>query len=898
MGNFVGKTVHVIPHFHWDREWYFNTARSKIYLLKDLADVLHTLETKPAFRYFMVDAQASLLEDYLHWKPEDEERIRSLVKAGRLLIGPWYTQTDQLLICGESIVRNLFYGIECCERLGGCMKIGYVPDSFGQSAQMPQIYQDFGMQDTVFWRGVSDDEVAKTDFLWRGADGSTVYAYQLPYGYHIGGNIPEEEQDLTRYLQHEIIERIGARSATDQLYFPNGFDQAPIRKNLPELLQRANQLDQENTYILSSAENYIAAVKKEDPVLEEVRGELVNGKLMRIHKSIFSSRSDLKMLNTEVQNYVTNVLEPLLSLSYSLGNEYPSAVVRDIWKLLFENAAHDSIGSCVSDATNEDVYLRYKEARDLAGNLVEIHSRQIAVRIAGQRPGQEIALTLFNTMPYERSTVVRASIYITEKAFRLRDAQGNDVPYSILSRRDLTDYVLAQTIRLNPSKAYYKPQKVYLAEVLLAAEKLPALGYQQLYLEWCDESAEQPVRKKAENVLENAYYRIVVNANGSLDILDKEAGREYPAQGIFEENGDGGDSFNYSPPAQDLVVSSRQVKAVCTCSESSLFQQASISFTLQVPADLAERAAGRCTAAMPFEVQVTLRKDSRVVDFSVSVENQAASHRLVVKFATGIASRVSLADQQFGLIERPVQRPELALWEKDPAAWNEMPITIEPLQTFVALRDKTHGCGIFPQGVREYQITGDTFDTITLTLFRSYGFMGRENLLYRPGRASGEKVIATPAAQLLGRLEFAFSYYLYQGDFGASHMAYEAKCAATPVQCYEYADFLNGRLIFVQEEVERDLPTEYSLLSFQDRNVICSAVKKAEHGNELVVRCYSGLAEGNAGTGLWAKDRKHLTELHLDETPKAEGTAAVADATGHWCLPGLPPCKFRTFGLE
>ncbi len=59
---------------------------------------------------------------------------------------------------------------------------------------------------------------------------------------------------------------------------------------------------------------------------------------MRIHKSIFSSRSDLKIMNNKLENYITNVLEPLLTLSYSLGNEYPHLVIKDIWKLMFENA--------------------------------------------------------------------------------------------------------------------------------------------------------------------------------------------------------------------------------------------------------------------------------------------------------------------------------------------------------------------------------------------------------------------------------------------------------------------------------------------------------------------------------------------------------------------------------
>ena len=102
------RKIHVIPHSHWDREWYFTTSRSKVYLMKDLGDVLNTLENDPEFKYFMVDAQGSLLDDYIKWRPQDKERISKLVNDGRLVIGPWYTQTDQLVISGESIVRNMY----------------------------------------------------------------------------------------------------------------------------------------------------------------------------------------------------------------------------------------------------------------------------------------------------------------------------------------------------------------------------------------------------------------------------------------------------------------------------------------------------------------------------------------------------------------------------------------------------------------------------------------------------------------------------------------------------------------------------------------------------------------------------------------------------------------------
>ena len=97
----------VIPHVHWDREWYFTEQKSLLYLLHDLDEILVALESNPNIKYFLLDAQTSLIDDYLKYRPEKEKVLVGLIKEQRLLTGPWYTQCDQMIIHGESIVRNL-----------------------------------------------------------------------------------------------------------------------------------------------------------------------------------------------------------------------------------------------------------------------------------------------------------------------------------------------------------------------------------------------------------------------------------------------------------------------------------------------------------------------------------------------------------------------------------------------------------------------------------------------------------------------------------------------------------------------------------------------------------------------------------------------------------------------
>ncbi|MFR0911058.1 MAG: hypothetical protein ACLSHN_10820 [Eubacterium sp.] len=96
---------------------------------------------------------------------------------------------------------------------------------------------------------------------------------------------------------------------------------------------------------------------------------------------------------------------------------------------MFENAAHDSVGSCISDTANEDVYVRYKQARDIAVNLVELHSRLIATNV---RNNADMTFTLINTLPQKREDTVLVKTYVPGGKFAIVDEKGNHIDYTII----------------------------------------------------------------------------------------------------------------------------------------------------------------------------------------------------------------------------------------------------------------------------------------------------------------------------------------------------------------------------------------------------------------------------------------------------------------------------------
>ena len=833
------KKVFVVPHTHWDREWFFTSDQAKVYLLKDLKDVLDHLEASGQYGSFLLDGQSSLIEDYLNWRPQERKRVEKLVKEKKLILGPWYTQTDQYLASGESIINNLRIGMKQSDELGGHMNIAYVPDSFGQESSMPQIYQQLGINDAVLYRGFSLDDTKQSEFTWQGEDGSEISVFRMACGYFIGGVV--DETKLAQLMTEEPFKTVVDQASTDNVLFPNGSDMAPLRFDLPEFIERLNQANKGKfTFEVASLEDYIAAVKEAKPELRLITGEQDCGKDMRVHKSISSSRADLKALNTKLQNYLANVVEPVLALGSYFGLPYPTKALEDLWKKMAKNAAHDSMGNCVSDRVNADIKARYQKVEDIATALVEVTLRQISTGV--KNDGHPITLTVFNTLPVERGGVVSKRIYSPSRNFKIQDYNGQNIPFEITAVKDVTELITSSTIQLDPGQAIYLPEKVYQLDVNMQLASIPAFGYKQLSLvSEQDQEIDLPTRQTGTKI-ENEFYQISVNVDGSLDILDKLNNHLYQKQAILEENGDDGDSYNYSPAKQDLVSYSTAQPHRSQCIQNALSSKLIIDYDFSVPSDLAARAKGLTDVKMPTQMIVTLDRASKLIKFELNVDNRLPkSHRLCIDFDSEVVTNTSIADIQFGTIKRPLTKKQaLRDWHQNQGAWQEKPISINTVQSFVAMSDDERGLALIPQGVREYECIGEDNATIRLTVFRTYGMLGKRDLLYRPGRASGDETVPTPEAELNQHLSFELAMTTMQTGYDQAALASEVKAFETPLQVYQYAEFLNGRLTFPFNPVKRTADPELSLFKTDDKLVI-STVEQTEEGTGYQMRLYNPL---------------------------------------------------------
>ncbi|HCB1899194.1 TPA: mannosylglycerate hydrolase [Citrobacter amalonaticus] len=844
--------VHITPHMHWDREWYFTTEASRILLVNNMEEILTRLEQDTDYKYYVLDGQTAVLEDYFAIKPENTHRVQRLVQTGKLIIGPWYTQTDTTIVSGESIVRNLLYGMRDCLAFGEPMKIGYLPDSFGMSGQLPHIYNGFGITRTMFWRGCSERHgTDKTEFLWQSSDGSEVVAQVLPLGYAIGKYLPEDESGLRKRLDSyfEVLEKA---SVTKEILLPNGHDQMPLQQNIFAVMDKLREIYPQRKFVMSRFEAVFEHIENRREQLATLKGEFIDGKYMRVHRTIGSTRMDIKLIHARIENKVVNILEPLATLAWTLGFEYHHGLLEKMWKEILKNHAHDSIGCYCSDKVHREIIARFELAEDMADNLIRFYLRKITDNMPLSDSDK---LVLFNLMPWPREEVINTTIRLRGHQFCLRDDRGNPVPFFVRGVREIDPGLIDRQI------VHYGNYEPFMEFDIQIQQIVPSMGYRTLYVTQGEAGNHVAPETPGAEVLENAFWQIAVNDDGTLRLYDKESDICYDRVLVLEEGSDDGDEYDYSPAREEWRLTSASVKAECVMTHEAWQSRARIRYQMDVPLNLTERRARQRSGRVGVEITVILSHNSRRIDIEVLLDNQADDHRLRVLIPTPFVTDTVLADTQFGTVSRPVRDPALANWREE--GWKEAPIPVWNMLNYATLQEGRNGLAVFTEGLREFEVLGDREKTFAITLLRGVGLLGKEDLLLRPGRPSGIKM-AVPDAQLRGRLHGRLSLFSYTGTPVNAGIAQQARAWLTPVQCYNKIPWDAMKL----NKAGFMTPDHYSLFTMPPVGCQLSTLKKAEGRNELILRLFNPSdSEPCDATVAFGSAVQSCTETRLDEQP-------------------------------
>src|SRR6478609_2249372 len=391
------RLVNVVPHTHWDREWYKPYPLFRMQLVELLDDLLPRLEGDGSFAHFQLDGQLAVVDDYLEIRPDQGDRIAALNESGRLSFGPWYTLPDEFLVSGETHVRNIRLGLATAQRFGGSMQVGYLPDMFGHVAQMPQILAGFGLQDAVVWRGVPE-AIDAPGFWWESPDGTQVRAEYLTDGYGNGARMPEHGKELLEKI--DSFRDAQGNKVGDAILWMNGTDHLLPQPHLGRVVAEANEASDEYHLVVTSLAAHIAAMPRTD--MPTWKGELRSGARSNLLMGVASCRVDVKQAAARIERWLERVAEPLATC-WQPADAYPSAFLDYAWRDVIRNAAHDSICGCSADEVNDAVLHRYAESTRVAEAIAE----RALIRVLAESQQAAVAV---NPTSRSRAGVVRAVI--------------------------------------------------------------------------------------------------------------------------------------------------------------------------------------------------------------------------------------------------------------------------------------------------------------------------------------------------------------------------------------------------------------------------------------------------------------------------------------------------------
>jgi len=527
-----GMDVYYVGHAHIDMNWLWTWPDTIDTCHRTWNSAMNLMDEFPEFCF--VQSQPGAYTPVQAQYPDEFARMQAMQKRGQWdLVGGLWNESDTDMPSGEALARSLYLGQTYFKtNFGAYAKTAWLPDSFGHSWQMPQLYQLAGMGSFYHMRCGDGNPFE----WWEAPDGSKVLKANTD-SYDTDVQISQLSQPLANERKYNLPESLvifgvgdhGGGPTREQILTAKSFEQTPIlpKVHLVTIDQFFKQLSS------NPAAAYLPIIDRD---------------LQYTFEGCYTTHADMKKAVRSSENNLYSA-EVLSSLSAMIGNKYPSAAFDEAWKPTAFAQFHDIMCGSAIHSTYDWMHQQLAPAFkfETAQTIKALHTLVNAVDTQG--PSKN-AIVVWNTLSFVRDGVVRVQGVSADGWISVADSKGSRFP------------VQADN-----------------GDLIFVARQIPAFGYRVYFL------SKAPCRSDGVRVQESADSFEMSNSNldlsiskttGSISKLTLKPSGWSAFQGADDANtfqllGDSGDAwtFNYTGAdhrllGQQVNVAIKNAGPVCT----------------------------------------------------------------------------------------------------------------------------------------------------------------------------------------------------------------------------------------------------------------------------------------------------------------------------------------------
>ena len=378
--------IHIISTFHYD-VIYLREYRSYLEESWKILDrALELLDREPDYKFTV--EQILPVREYYDRFPERRMQMRRLALSGRLSFAPgMWVMPDMNMGGGETLFRQIEIGRNWLrDHLGVAADACWIADCWGHHAQLPQMLSQSGYRSYFFWRGM-DPEFQRSNFRWKGIDGTEIFTHWLPRGYS-GIFFPgkqqrvsnSEEQKMEEASAEEIVRLVEQEcrfGTSEHILICNGGDFRMPQENAVSVLRKIAGKETFSRIGFSTPSEYAAAVAGEDlPVY--------SGEFNALFQGTCSTNIPIKQ---GIWRHTARLLAEEMFLAVQ-GED--SECLRPQWEVILKLCFHDTVCGTICDAALKSVFsdLRMLDLQSPSGNAVfnpTAHSRRETLELPDGR---------------------------------------------------------------------------------------------------------------------------------------------------------------------------------------------------------------------------------------------------------------------------------------------------------------------------------------------------------------------------------------------------------------------------------------------------------------------------------------------------------------------------------